>query len=52
MISRFEQISPVPYTDVVASLEKYSNAEVMYVQEEPLNGAPTCHSVLSFERKR
>ena len=33
-----EQLSPVPYDLVVSSLDKYSNSEVMWVQEEPLNG--------------
>lgn len=37
-ISRLEQLSPVPYNDIVNALESYPNAEVMYCQEEPVNG--------------
>lgn len=37
-ISRVEQLSPVPYDLIVPSLDKYKNADVMWVQEEPLNG--------------
>lgn len=37
-ISRIEQLSPVPYDMIVPSLDKYPNADIMWVQEEPLNG--------------
>lgn len=36
-ISRIEQISPVPYDLITPSLDHYPNAEVMLVQEEPVN---------------
>ncbi|KAH8918985.1 2-oxoglutarate dehydrogenase complex E1 component mitochondrial precursor [Atractiella rhizophila] len=37
-ISRLEQISPVPYDLIVPALNKYPNSDVMWAQEEPLNG--------------
>ncbi|WFD36786.1 oxoglutarate dehydrogenase (succinyl-transferring) [Malassezia cuniculi] len=36
-ISRIEQISPVDYSAVIESLDKYPNADLMFAQEEPLN---------------
>lgn len=36
-ISRIEQISPLDYTAVIESLDKYPNADLMFAQEEPLN---------------
>lgn len=38
VISRVEQLSPVPYDLIVPALDKYSNSDVMWVQEEPMNG--------------
>jgi len=32
-----EQISPFPFTQVMQDLNKYSNAQVVWCQEEPLN---------------
>lgn len=37
-ISRVEQLSPVPYDLITPSLDKYPNSDIMWVQEEPLNG--------------
>ncbi|PLW37328.1 hypothetical protein PCASD_09642 [Puccinia coronata f. sp. avenae] len=37
-ITRIEQLSPVPYYEIVKALETYPNSEVMYCQEEPVNG--------------
>ncbi|KAK0554455.1 2-oxoglutarate dehydrogenase E1 component [Tilletia horrida] len=39
-ISRVEQLSPFPYYQVVEHLDKYKNADIMWCQEEPLNGGP------------
>ncbi|PWN42865.1 putative KGD1-alpha-ketoglutarate dehydrogenase [Ceraceosorus guamensis] len=36
-ISRIEQISPFPYDMITPHLDKYPNADLAYVQEEPLN---------------
>lgn len=36
-ISRLEQISPLPYDLLTPDLDRYPNAELMWVQEEPLN---------------
>lgn len=36
-ISRLEQLSPFPYDLLVAHLDKYPNARVIWAQEEPLN---------------
>ena len=36
-ISRIEQLSPLDYESIVASLDKYPNADLMFAQEEPLN---------------
>jgi 2-oxoglutarate dehydrogenase E1 component len=38
VITRVEQISPLPYDMITPNLDKYPNADVMWVQEEPLNG--------------
>ncbi|PWN94595.1 putative KGD1-alpha-ketoglutarate dehydrogenase [Tilletiopsis washingtonensis] len=37
-ISRLEQISPFPYDMITPHLDKYKNADLVYCQEEPLNG--------------
>lgn len=37
-ITRIEQFSPVPYYEIVKALETYPNSDVMYCQEEPVNG--------------
>ena len=36
-ISRVEQISPFPFDRMIKELERFSNAEVYWVQEEPMN---------------
>lgn len=36
-ISRLEQLHPFPYDKVKEHADKYPNAEIMWVQEEPLN---------------
>lgn len=36
-ISRLEQISPFPYDLITPHMDKYPNAEIYWVQEEPLN---------------
>lgn len=36
-ISRIEQISPFPYDLITPHLDTYPNAELTWVQEEPLN---------------
>ena len=36
-ISRIEQLSPLDYESIIASLDKYPNADLMFAQEEPLN---------------
>ncbi|KAH9445344.1 hypothetical protein Pst134EA_031344 [Puccinia striiformis f. sp. tritici] len=37
-ITRLEQLSPVPYYEIVVkALETYPNSDVMYCQEEPVN---------------
>jgi len=36
-ISRVEQIAPFPYDRVIKELERFPNAEVVWVQEEPMN---------------
>ncbi len=36
-ISRLEQISPFPYDVITPHLDQYKNADLMWVQEEPLN---------------
>lgn len=36
-ISRLEQISPFPYDELTPHLDKYPNADLAWVQEEPLN---------------
>lgn len=36
-ISRLEQLSPLPYDAIVESLDRYPNADLMFVQEEPIN---------------
>jgi len=36
-IVRVEQISPFPFRSIEPELKKYTNAEVMWVQEEPKN---------------
>ena len=36
-IVRVEQISPFPYDHVLAELERFPNAHVVWAQEEPLN---------------
>lgn len=38
VISRVEQLSPVPFNEITPSLDKYPNSDIMWVQEEPLNG--------------
>lgn len=37
---RVEQLSPFPFHEVAAELRKYPNAEVAWVQEEPMNMGP------------
>merc|ERR1712048_871674 len=37
VITRVEEIAPFPYADVKAEIEKYPNAQVYWVQEEPKN---------------
>ena len=37
VISRVEQISPMPYDLLTPHLDQYPNAEVVWCQEEPLN---------------
>lgn len=37
-ISRIEQLSPLPYTEILNSFAAFPNAEIMYCQEEPING--------------
>lgn len=37
-VSRIEQISPVPYDTIIPHLDTYPNSDIMWVQEEPLNG--------------
>ncbi|KAH7106211.1 2-oxoglutarate dehydrogenase complex E1 component mitochondrial precursor [Auriculariales sp. MPI-PUGE-AT-0066] len=37
-ISRLEQIAPFPYDLLTPHLDKYPNAELIWCQEEPLNG--------------
>jgi 2-oxoglutarate dehydrogenase E1 component len=37
-ISRVEQLSPVPFNEITPSLDKYPNSDIMWVQEEPMNG--------------
>ena len=39
-ISYFLQLSPFPFDLVQQEIEKYSNAELMLVQEEPKNMGP------------
>lgn len=36
-IVRVEQIAPFPFRSIEPSLQRYSNAEVMWIQEEPKN---------------
>ncbi|KAI8447835.1 thiamine diphosphate-binding protein [Phakopsora pachyrhizi] len=48
-ISRLEQLSPVPYNDIVSAIETYPNAEVMYCQEEPINGGAFTYLAPRFE---
>jgi 2-oxoglutarate dehydrogenase E1 component len=38
-ISRVEQLSPVPYALITPHLDTYPNADIMWVQEEPINNA-------------
>ncbi len=38
-IVRLEQIGPFPFNEVQTQVEKYRNAEVYWVQEEPANHA-------------
>ncbi|KAI9619275.1 hypothetical protein H4Q26_011958 [Puccinia striiformis f. sp. tritici PST-130] len=42
-ITRLEQLSPVPYYEIVKALETYPNSDVMYCQEEPVNGQRCIH---------
>ncbi len=37
-IVRIEQLYPFPWSRLVHQFEKYPNAEILYVQEEPANG--------------
>eukprot|EP00743_Colponemidia_sp_Colp-15_P001287 GILK01001410.1.p1 GENE.GILK01001410.1~~GILK01001410.1.p1 ORF type:complete len:1010 (+),score=194.22 GILK01001410.1:51-3080(+) len=37
VVCRVEQLSPFPFDHVCNAAKKYANAEVMWVQEEPLN---------------
>ncbi|KAK4049847.1 2-oxoglutarate dehydrogenase E1 component [Microbotryomycetes sp. JL201] len=37
-ISRIEQLSPVPYDLITPHLDRYPNATLYHVQEEPING--------------
>lgn len=37
-IVRIEQLYPFPWSRLVHQFEKYENAEILYVQEEPANG--------------
>jgi len=36
-ITRIEQIAPLDYEAIVAALDKYPNADLMFAQEEPVN---------------
>ena len=36
-IVRVEQIAPFPFRSIEPSLQRYANAEVMWIQEEPKN---------------
>jgi len=36
-VSRLEQIAPFPFDSVQQELERFPNAELMWVQEEPKN---------------
>ncbi|CAG8437372.1 3443_t:CDS:2 [Ambispora gerdemannii] len=37
-ISRLEQINPFPYDLIANHIDKYPNAQIIWAQEEPLNG--------------
>ncbi|MEY2663200.1 MAG: 2-oxoglutarate dehydrogenase component [Actinomycetota bacterium] len=39
-IARVEQLYPLPITQITAELNKYPNAEVVWVQDEPANQGP------------
>jgi 2-oxoglutarate dehydrogenase E1 component len=39
-IIRVEQLYPLPVTELVAEIGKYSNAELLWVQDEPANPGP------------
>lgn len=39
-IIRVEQLCPFPFKEIMPEIEKYKNAEVMWVQEEPYNQGP------------
>lgn len=39
-IARVEQVSPFPFDAVAAEAQKYPNAEIVWVQEEPRNMGP------------
>jgi len=36
-ISRLEQVAPFPFDRVVGELKRFPNAEIFWVQEEPMN---------------
>jgi 2-oxoglutarate dehydrogenase E1 component len=38
--ARIEQLAPFPFQDVAKFIEKYPNAELVWVQEEPKNMGP------------
>lgn len=39
-VLRVEQLCPFPFRYIIPELEKFKNAEVMWVQEEPQNQGP------------
>ncbi|KAI9628823.1 hypothetical protein KEM48_011360 [Puccinia striiformis f. sp. tritici PST-130] len=48
-ITRLEQLSPVPYYEIVKALETYPNSDVMYCQKEPVNGGAYTYLAPRFE---
>lgn len=48
-ILRVEQISPLPYDRIQQALDKYKNAEIMWVQEEHKNAGPWAYIQPRFD---
>ncbi len=50
-IIRIEQLYPVPEKQINALFKRYKNAELYWVQEEPLNMGPWMHMAMAFPGK-